>query len=674
MRTRSAAKRPNNLKPLHENEPIESDGSEGNRCKGRAKGQSIAVGHSKEKVNLEVLKDSSESDSFSYSSGSHESDDSDLEERKVQAKEETKDELRFTLKEIRKFIADSEFKGKLEVNTEPYSSTKILRKPVLSFNTATLLCNDQRADLSTGANIILSNNVVGRLRQVKSIELQIVGKRLTAVVIQTEVFATCEDVREEAEEWVKALKGVLGKKGLESYEAVKVVGAGLSSTAVTLDAMLKNLHELKSAQLCKSEDELAMKRKLNSSARIFLCNKEFHIQSKELLPLLESSMKEGADTEKDLSEASAKKVSYGKKDAMLKLYDDNCRSLELNALPDYLPCREKERSEIHEFVKMGVITNGSATSLYISGMPGTGKTATVLEVIRRLKEDVEKKVIPKFEFININGMSIGNIYMVYSLIYKNLTGINATSSQAILFLDKFFKRKKLEAKKVKSPGMVRVILIDELDGLFTKKQDLLYNLFDWPSYAQARLVMIGIANTMNLPEELQGKIASRIGCKRLVYEPYNKDQIQTILDTRVSRMGLFEADAVRYISSKVAALSGDMRRCLQIAKRSIEVVRKVYLESESDDPIKVHIEHLVAAGNELFNSKVTALIKCLTEYEVLVLGAIVLERTHARIDVIKKQRLYQRTEQVINKVGRRYLKGSEIDYICLLYTSPSPRD
>ena len=29
---------------------------------------------------------------------------------------------------------------------------------------------------------------------------------------------------------------------------------------------------------------------------------------------------------------------------------------------------------------------------------------------------------------------------------------------------------------------MRVILIDELDALMTKKQTLLYNLFDWPCH------------------------------------------------------------------------------------------------------------------------------------------------------------------------------------------------
>ena len=44
-----------------------------------------------------------------------------------------------------------------------------------------------------------------------------------------------------------------------------------------------------------------------------------------------------------------------------------------------------------------------------------------------------------------------------------------------------------------------VLLVDELDMLWNRKQSVLYNLFDWPTYKTARLVVLAIANTMDLP-------------------------------------------------------------------------------------------------------------------------------------------------------------------------------
>ena len=52
--------------------------------------------------------------------------------------------------------------------------------------------------------------------------------------------------------------------------------------------------------------------------------------------------------------------------------------------------------------------------------------------------------------------------------------------------------------------------------------NLLYCLFDWPHHANAKIVMCGIANTMDFPERLQKKIASRIGNSRIVYKQYSR--------------------------------------------------------------------------------------------------------------------------------------------------------
>jgi origin recognition complex subunit 1 len=85
----------------------------------------------------------------------------------------------------------------------------------------------------------------------------------------------------------------------------------------------------------------------------------------------------------------------------------------LNAVPDQLPCREKERKQIVDYICNGLKNKGSSSSLYISGMPGTGKTATTLEVIESLKKN--KKL--KFDFLHINAMQLTNPNLVYTIIY-----------------------------------------------------------------------------------------------------------------------------------------------------------------------------------------------------------------------------------------------------------------
>ena len=56
--------------------------------------------------------------------------------------------------------------------------------------------------------------------------------------------------------------------------------------------------------------------------------------------------------------------------------------------------------------------------MYISGVPGTGKTATVLEVAAHLRQSVQDGDIPDFQFIGINGMRLTAPHQAFVEILK----------------------------------------------------------------------------------------------------------------------------------------------------------------------------------------------------------------------------------------------------------------
>ena len=74
----------------------------------------------------------------------------------------------------------------------------------------------------------------------------------------------------------------------------------------------------------------------------------------------------------------------------------------MSAVPDSLPCREDEFAEVLSFTE-SKLSEGTGGCMYISGVPGTGKTATVMEVVRTLKEHADEGELPQFDFIDING-------------------------------------------------------------------------------------------------------------------------------------------------------------------------------------------------------------------------------------------------------------------------------
>ena len=52
---------------------------------------------------------------------------------------------------------------------------------------------------------------------------------------------------------------------------------------------------------------------------------------------------------------------------------------------------------------------------------------------------------------------------------------------------------------------VYVILLDELDFLVTRSYDVIYDFFNWPSLDRANIVVLGIANAMNLIDNMHSK-------------------------------------------------------------------------------------------------------------------------------------------------------------------------
>ena len=87
---------------------------------------------------------------------------------------------------------------------------------------------------------------------------------------------------------------------------------------------------------------------------------------------------------------------------------------------------------------------------------------------------------------------------------QQLTGEDATPDHASLLLDRYFS-------SADSNKLPTVLLADELDLLWTRKQTVLYNLFDWPTRQHAKLIVLAVANTMDLPEKvMMNKVSSRL--------------------------------------------------------------------------------------------------------------------------------------------------------------------
>ncbi|KAF9869829.1 origin recognition complex subunit [Colletotrichum karsti] len=240
--------------------------------------------------------------------------------------------------------------------------------------------------------------------------------------------------------------------------------------------------------------------------------------------------------------------------------------LHVASVPSSLPCRENEFSTVYSHLE-AAIADGTGSCIYIAGTPGTGKTATVREVISRLEDNVRADELDDFIFVEINGMKITDPHQSYSLLWEALKGERVSPSQAIDLLEREFNNP--------SPRRTPcVVLMDELDQLVTRNQSVMYNFFNWPGLRHSRLIVLAVANTMDLPERtLSNKISSRIGLTRITFPGYNHQQLIQIIQSRLEGVpgNIVSPDAIGFASRKVAAVSGDARRALDICRRAVEI-------------------------------------------------------------------------------------------------------
>jgi len=317
--------------------------------------------------------------------------------------------------------------------------------------------------------------------------------------------------------------------------------------------------------------------------------------------------------------------------------------LHVSAVPESLPCREEEFAEIFGYVE-SKLQEGTGGCCYISGVPGTGKTATVMEVIRYLQEN--KEDYPDFNFYAMNGMRLTSPEQAYVEMWQQMAGEKATAEHAMKLLDKRFNTK--DPKRVAT-----IFLVDELDMLCNRKQSVLYNIFDWPSKPNGKLIVIAIANTMDLPERvMMNRVSSRLGLTRQTFQPYTHTQLQTIVASRLEGLLVFEQNAIQLVARKVASLSGDARRALDICRRATEM-------AEVAGQMKIGVQHVTNAHMEMFSSPKILAIRSCSKYEQLVLKVMVSEFHRSGVEettigaVFREHQTCLRTEglETISLVG-----------------------
>lgn len=143
-----------------------------------------------------------------------------------------------------------------------------------------------------------------------------------------------------------------------------------------------------------------------------------------------------------------------------------------------------------------------------------GKTVLTRQIVRGVRAGIKRD---KAMFKYLNALSLPQPQRLYGAM---LAEMYPRSRGKVRFSALALEQRMRQDKRTK------IVVIDEVDFLLTKDQSVLYNLFEWANMPQTRLCLLIIANTMDFPERLMGKVSSRMGSRRLVFKPYNRHEVQ----------------------------------------------------------------------------------------------------------------------------------------------------
>ena len=244
-----------------------------------------------------------------------------------------------------------------------------------------------------------------------------------------------------------------------------------------------------------------------------------------------------------------------------------------SADPGRLVGREVERSKLHTFVEEG-IKSKSGRCMYVSGPPGTGKSALVSEVCR----DIQGTEGVTTAYMNC--MTAKCSKDVYGKLIREFDGHDGEADSD----DIGHLREILLPKKTPSHH-VYIVTLDEIDHLLTLDLEILYTLFQWSLHRSSRLVLIGIANALDLTDRFLPRLKARnLKPQLLPFLPYTATQITSIITTKlksvsspdptmpVDYLPFLHPTAVQLCSRKAASQSGDLRKAFDIINRTIDLI------------------------------------------------------------------------------------------------------
>lgn len=307
-------------------------------------------------------------------------------------------------------------------------------------------------------------------------------------------------------------------------------------------------------------------------------------------------------------------------------------------IPEELPHREEYINDLAS-IMVSALRGNRPSNVLIFGKTGTGKTAVVRYLereIQRLKmaegdseldDEFSEYNVDRVKYVYINCEVVDTHYGVMKNIGNKFV---SQWSEQIPFtgwpMEKVYEALK---ERIDEKPRVVVIILDELDKLVSKSGDtVLYHLSKINSELKnSKVSLIGISNNLKFTEFLDPRVRSRLGEEKMIFPPYNADQLKDILTDRVNKAfdskDLMEEDVISLCSALAAHEHGDARRALDLLRVATEI-------AEREKNPHVDTNHVYKAKNKIEQDCVREAVTTLPTHSKIVMYSILVEELNGK--------------------------------------------